>query len=160
MGPKRKRLFAEYPSNAAANALVKGKGKRREVPQLDDLLPISQHVTPSPSGSPIADPSPTQGKNRQIWPGSNSLAGTCSGVAKMGIEVYGNQQVGHEKEQGRAEELVRIEMGQMVMLKNMGHIIIGPVNGPNEGPPQYEVPRLWLQELETATRTDPVSPRA
>jgi hypothetical protein len=41
---------------------------------------------------------------------------------------------------------VRIDMGQMMMLKNMGHQVMGPVNGPNEGLPQYEVPRLWLQE--------------
>lgn len=46
------------------------------------------------------------------------------------------------------DELVRIDMGQMMKLKNMGHQIMGPVNGPNEGLPQYEVPRRWLKELE------------
>jgi len=48
-----------------------------------------------------------------------------------------------------SDELVRIDMGQMIKLKNMGLQIMGPVNGPNEGFPQYEVPRHWLQELET-----------
>jgi hypothetical protein len=45
-------------------------------------------------------------------------------------------------------------MAQMVLLKNIGHEVTGPVNGPNEGWPQYEVPRLWLQQLQIRTETN------
>ena len=36
-------------------------------------------------------------------------------------------------------ESARIDMGQMMRLKEMGYEVAGPVNGPNEGLPQYEV---------------------
>jgi len=45
-------------------------------------------------------------------------------------------------------------MAQMVLLKNMGHEVTGPVNGPNEGWPQYEVPRMWLQQLQIRTENN------
>ena len=117
MGPKRKRMFADYANMVAPKTKNKGKGKQREV-QLDGLLPISQNETPNPSGSPITDPSPEDADIRGMRPSP-------------------------------LDELVRIDMGRMMKLKNMGHQIMGPVNGPNEGLPQYEVPRHWLQELET-----------
>jgi hypothetical protein len=42
---------------------------------------------------------------------------------------------------------VRIDMGQMVQLKEMGYEVSGPVNGPNEGLPEFEVPEHWLKSL-------------
>ena len=42
-------------------------------------------------------------------------------------------------------DLVRIGMGQMQVLRDQGFNVFGPVNGPNEGLPQYEVPKAWLQ---------------
>lgn len=49
---------------------------------------------------------------------------------------------------GAEDEWVRIDMGQMMMLRDLGHEVLGPINGPNEGLPQYEVPKSWLQSLE------------
>ena len=46
--------------------------------------------------------------------------------------------------------LVRINMGQMQQLKNMEFDVFGPSNGPNEGLPEYHVPRSWLQHLPLA----------
>ena len=43
--------------------------------------------------------------------------------------------------------MVRIDMGQMKMLKVRGINVLGPVNGPNEGFPQYEVRKSALQFL-------------
>jgi hypothetical protein len=56
-----------------------------------------------------------------------------------------------------ADELVRVDMGQMELLKRMGHQVMGPINGPNEGQPEYEVPLAWVQQLERETwlREDP-----
>jgi hypothetical protein len=45
------------------------------------------------------------------------------------------------------DEWVRIDMQQMIKLRNMGHEPRGPVNGPNEGLPEYEVPKSWLHLL-------------
>ena len=53
------------------------------------------------------------------------------------------------------DEWVRIDMRQMVMLQNMGHNSRGPINGPNEGLPQYEVPRSWLQLLSSGPAPTP-----
>ena len=50
---------------------------------------------------------------------------------------------------GAQDEWVKIDMRQMVMLRDMGHEVMGPINGPNEGLPQYEVPKSWLQSLES-----------
>ena len=44
-------------------------------------------------------------------------------------------------------DLVRIDMGQMSQLKDMGYKVLGPVNGPNEGLPEYEVPKAWVEDL-------------
>src|SRR5438270_11287322 len=38
-------------------------------------------------------------------------------------------------------------MGQMSQLKDMGYKVLGPVNGPNEGLPKYEVPKAWIEDL-------------
>jgi hypothetical protein len=114
-------LFAEYPAYTPANMKVtkrvktKAKGKQRELPQLDGLLPMSQRPTASP------------GPSRAF--------------------IQENYQQGPSN----VDELVRINMGQMELLKKMGHQVIGPINGPNEGQPQYEVPISWLRHLEKET---------
>jgi hypothetical protein len=54
---------------------------------------------------------------------------------------------------GFGDTLVRVDMGQMKMLRDQGHNVLGPVNGPNEGLPQYEVPRSWLQFLPAEQNT-------
>ena len=45
------------------------------------------------------------------------------------------------------EELVDIDMEQMLALKRMGYMCHGPINGPNEGFPLYQAPKLWVQQL-------------
>jgi hypothetical protein len=56
---------------------------------------------------------------------------------------------------------VRIDMGQMVQLKEMGYEVSGPVNGPNEGLPEFEVPEHWLKSLTSEPPLMPnKSPRA
>lgn len=143
IGPKRKRLFAAYPPKISGNKSsqqAKKKGKQKDVQQLDDLLPISQIGTPDPTGIPITGPSEGHG-NRA----GHHLGGIPSG------STYREQQVHDEVSESRgsrSDDLVRIDMGQMVLLRRMGHEVLGPVNGPNEGLPQYEVPRLWLEELQ------------
>ena len=168
-------MFAEYPPNVAinigapkANAKDKGKGKQREDVELDGLLPISQRETPNPSGSPITDPGPWHPEMRNVRPSPsgrqipglaldtvemNNAGGTTHNHISGQLELD-HHRLGQDRGQqghGRADELVRIDMRQMVMLKNLGHELLGPVNGPNEGLPQYEVPRSWLQELENLT---------
>lgn len=39
-------------------------------------------------------------------------------------------------------------MGQMLQLREMSHEVLGPVNGPNEGYPEYQVPRAVFEMLK------------
>ena len=57
---------------------------------------------------------------------------------------------------GAQDEWVRIDMQQMMMLQSLGHEVRGPINGPNEGLPQYEVPKSWLQLLAPAPTLTPI----
>lgn len=52
--------------------------------------------------------------------------------------------------------LVRINMGVMVQLKERGYTVSGPVNGPNEGLPEFEVPEEWLNSLASTTPAMPI----
>jgi len=56
---------------------------------------------------------------------------------------------------GAQDDWVRIDMQQMIKLRDMGHEPRGPVNGPNEGLPEYEVPKSWLQLLALAPSPTP-----
>ena len=38
-------------------------------------------------------------------------------------------------------------MAQMLQLKDMGYEALGPINGPNEGLPEYQVPKAWVEDL-------------
>jgi hypothetical protein len=58
----------------------------------------------------------------------------------------GPDRIGSEPVPGRQ---VRITMQQMVQLKEKGFEISGPVNGPNEGLPEYLVPEEWLNSLSS-----------
>ena len=49
----------------------------------------------------------------------------------------------------RVPDLVNIDLGQAIKLKEMGYEVHGPINGPNEGFPKYEVPRSWLKKLDS-----------
>ena len=56
---------------------------------------------------------------------------------------------------GAQDEWVRIDMRQMLKLRAMGHEPRGPVNGPNEGLPEYEIPKSWLHLLAPAPTPSP-----
>ncbi len=44
-------------------------------------------------------------------------------------------------------ELVTIDMAQMLQLKDMGYEALDLINGPNEGLPEYQVPKAWVEDL-------------
>jgi hypothetical protein len=56
--------------------------------------------------------------------------------------------------------LVRINMRQMVQLKERGYIVSGPVNGPNEGLPEFEVLEDWLNSLSAERPSMPIEVRS
>lgn len=137
MGPKRKRLFANYPetSNSSLNESdqarrkSKGKGKQRE-DALEGLLPIDELEE-----LPTTDHIRTANEE-----GPNPTAAGPSNHTRHTSE----QRIAAASEQ---HDLVRINMGQMLQLKEMGYEAVGPVNGPNEGYPEYEVRRDVSQVL-------------
>lgn len=159
IGPRKQPLFAEYADIGAPKSKTKGKGKQKEVPQLNGLLPISQTGTPTPSGSPIMSPNPMYPE----IPGGRPtrevavMEGPTQTAEQIECQLHVERGIGGHQVGSRVDELVRIDMGQMMRLKNMGHQVMGPVNGPNEGLPQYEVPRHWLQELEQITTAEAAS---
>jgi hypothetical protein len=52
-------------------------------------------------------------------------------------------------------DMVRIDMGQRSQLKDMGFEVFGPVNGPNEGLPEYEVPKAVFETLGQSMTKEP-----
>ena len=141
IGPKRKRLFANYadpsntqpgPSQSEQIHRKKNKGKQREYP-LKGLIPLDELLEPT------TDHIDTVGPNANAAGPSNyhSLSWETSDPHT------GAQQ----------HDLVRIDMGQMLQLKDMGYEVMGPVNGPSEGYPEYEVPRAMLAALIAHSQT-------
>ena len=143
IGPRRKQTVAVYshllnpgPSTSEKNPRKKkDKGKQRE-DALQGLLRINESVDP-----PTAEPAEPVTQPRRNP--------TVGGRA--------NQRV--SETQTSENDLVRIDMGQMLQLKNMGYDAVGPVNGPNEGYPEYEVPKTLLQVLQSRSQTTPTRNR-
>jgi hypothetical protein len=126
LGPRRKRLFATYPKDLEPNPRKKkDKGKRRE-DALQGLLRIDDSVEP-----PTAHHIEIE-EQRNTNP---SVAGPSNNGSR------------NVPEPAHQNGLVRIDMGQMLQLKDMGYEVSGPVNGPNEGYPEYEVPKAMLEVL-------------
>jgi hypothetical protein len=109
----------------------KDKGKQRE-DALQGLLRIDESVEP-----PTAEPAEPVTQPRRNP--------TVGGRANQPVS----------ETQTSENDLVRIDMGQMLQLKNMGYDAVGPVNGPNEGYPEYEVPKAMLQVLQSRSQTTP-----
>lgn len=122
VGRKRKQLSADYPdtSNKERNRRKKKKGKGK---QREDSLEGLIQIDQSEEPLPV-----TEEQNTNPGP-SNIRLQTISGTRNG---------------------LVRIDMGQMLKLKDMGYEALGPVNGPNEGYPEYEVPTAVLAMLKRA----------
>lgn len=140
IGSKRRRLFAEYPepldpkpSKSNKNRRKKkDKGKQREDP-LRGLIEMDGSVEP-PSAEPIAIV--TEIMNPTVAGPSNHSRNTAEGESPAALQP---------------NDLVRIDMGQMLQLKEIGYEAVGPVNGPNEGFPEYEVRQAVLQALRQNT---------
>lgn len=134
MGPKRKHLFANYadssntqpgPSQSEQTRRKKNKGKQREDP-LKGLIPMDELLEPT------TDP--------------NANAAGPSNYHSPSRETS-------DPHTSAQHDLVRIDMGQMLQLKDMGYEVMGPVNGPSEGYPEYEVPRAMLAALIAHSQT-------
>lgn len=144
VGPQRKHLFSMYPDpsnpdpkNSDNNSRKKkDKGKQRE-DAFDGLFRIDESVEPPTAdhAAPVTEPQ------------ANPMVG---GQAK------GRNQKPSEP-QTSENDLVTIDMGQMLQLKNMGYEAVGPVNGPNEGYPEYVVPRAMFLVLESRSQTTPTN---
>ena len=135
-GPKRKRLFANYPDNPNTELVEsehgrrkKNKGKQREDP-LQGLLRMDESEPPNGDHIPTVDQQIT---NARVAGSSNS----------------------HRTDpQTSSNGFVRIDMGQMLQLKDMGYDVLGPVNGPNEGYPEYDVPKAVYELLVSHRRSE------
>jgi len=141
MGPKKKRLFANYleTHNIEGNSRKKnkGKGKRQEDP-LQGLFQIDQT-----EGPPTPDQDGTedlQSTNKLVAGPSNDPSRNVSETQTLSVLCD--------------DDLVRVDMGKMLQLKQRGYEGVGPVNGPNEGLPQYEVPKAWVEDLMSHVRSE------
>ena len=110
---------------------MKDKGKQREDP-LKGLIQMDGSVEPL-TADPIAI-----GMNPTIAGPSNDTRHTSE--RQTSAELQPN-------------DFVRIDMGQMLQLKEIGYEAVGPVNGPNKGFPEYEIRQGVLQALITQSQT-------
>jgi hypothetical protein len=141
IGPKRQRLGALYPDSlksgpdksANNRRKKKNKGKQRE-----DLLQGLYQIEE-------AAEAPTANDTQQ------RASPTVAGPSNQYQNVF-EQQTAAEPHH---PDFVRIDMGQMLKLKDMGYEVVGPVNGPNEGYPEYEVCRDTFQVLMGNTQIMP-----
>jgi hypothetical protein len=142
VGPQRKHLFSIYPdpsdpgpSNSNKKSRKKDKGKQRE-DALDGLFRIDESVEPPTANhfEPVTEPQ----TNPLLRGQSNE-----------------HHQRPSEPQTSPENDLIRIDMGQMLQLKDMGYEAVGPVNGPNEGYPEYEVPKAMYQVLQSRLETTP-----
>src|SRR5260221_7495560 len=75
----------------------------------------------------------------------------------MFIHPNRSRAAGHPADHNSENDLVVVDMGDsMIRLRDMGCTVIGPINGPNEGPPQYHVTKLWVDRLNQTNNDHPV----
>jgi hypothetical protein len=127
VGPQRKHLFSTYPdrSNPGPSNSEKNSRKKDKGKQREDTLNGLFRIDESVE-PPTADRSE---------PGPSQKPSEPQTFADNG--------------------LVRIDMGQMLQLKDMGYEAVGPVNGPNEGYPEYEVPQAMFLALQSRSQKEP-----
>ena len=124
VGKKNNMLLANYPT--LADNSNGGRGDE-EVPQRLDT-PKSKR---------------RKGKERQVEQLDGLLP--IGQMAQLDPSWHNDRSAGASNLIGSSnDDLVRIDMGQMKVLWDWGLNVWGLVNGPNEGLPQYEVPRSWL----------------
>ena len=137
-------MIAAYPDDVTIHEPIgrkkKNKGKQREDPW-QGLLRIDEGPPPAADhiGTEVHD----------------SANPTVAGPSGTRSRTTPNSQPSDDS-------LVRIDMGQMSKLKEMGYEVFGPVNGPNEGYPEYEVQKRVLDNLQAhglrETMPNPSSP--
>ena len=67
----------------------------------------------------------------------------------------GNRTPSPEAGPSNRHNMVRIGMNDMLKLRRLGYEVVGPVNGPNEGPPEYVVPERWMDDLKSQAPSQP-----
>ena len=146
IGKHKKKLFANYEgtSNDQGRAeqvpKKKGKGKQRDDQGESEEFPTGKGRKKNEGrGKRQADP--LDGL-LQIEPRAPTPIPTADLVAGP---FYSN--LNPMAPEPESSHLVRIGMGEMAELKKLGYGVSGPINGPDEGLPQYEVPRAWLEHL-------------
>ena len=128
-GPRRTQLSTNYADSSntqeakTQQSCSKRKGKQREIP-LQELLQIDQSEDP-PTTECIATVATAVPSNNHIGMTSNT----------------------HTSVESQQNQLVKIDMRQMLKLRELGYEVLGPVNGPNKGYPEYEVQKMWLDVL-------------
>ena len=172
VAPNRKRIFAAYPDPLQRTASPdkrsrKSKGKQRDVNQLDGLLPISQVDDPNSdrsTGREEAGPSTRPGRTAVQRPAASATAKRTP-AHRQADSAKAKQTLAHRPATlatDHRSDLITIGMGEMTKLRNLGcEEIFGPINGPNEGQPQYQVPCYWLERLHVAAphpNPDPAQP--
>ncbi len=132
-GPNRIPLSAEYPkpkpTEGTGTHTAKDKGKER-------------------------DTAKDKGKERDT--DKDKRKGRDTSQLKDLLPISRNFTPNPDGTDGAQDEWVRIDMRLMMMLRDMGYEVRGPMNGPNEGLPQYEVPKSWLQSLGSALTPTPI----
>ena len=154
---KKKRLFAEYPSDVVepaeseANRHKKDKGKQRE-----DALQLGKAQTADSNrrhkkGKEKQREDALEGLLRidesEEPPTLNDIEIAIPTVAGPSNNRSANIPDKQTSVQSPGNRLVRIDMGRMLQLRNMGYEVLGPLNGPNEGYPEYEVPQTVLDKV-------------
>jgi hypothetical protein len=141
-GPNRKRLLAKYPvpvgnvgGQEGQTGQTKSKGKQRVGAQEGQ-----------------AGQTKNKGKQRAV----DQLEGLLTISQRQSPSTP--DPVSHIVDnRTRVPDLVNIDLGQAIKLKELGYEVNGPINGPNEGFPEYQVPRSWLKKLDSqsAPQVDP-----
>ena len=163
MGPKRTQVFANYPgsSNDQGNELdgnpdngrrKKGKGKQQEDQvqgNESDNNPDNGHKKKGKGkqqedqnqGNELKQNPYSRGKKRGK---GRRREDQLQGLLKMN---QSEETPTPDRNGTEHNELVTIDMAQMLQFKDMGYEALGPINGPNEGLPEYQVPKAWVEDL-------------
>ncbi len=158
--PKRlhsdRKLGAKLESNANQGRLPTGEVAQEQLAQLDGLLPMPGGHAENHIRSP--SPVPGQSKNAGAPRGFNNNVAPADKNAAMdpNIDPALQEQEPRGDDGGSPEHvpfiLKRISEIEYQQLRRTITVDLLPVNGPNEGPPEYEVlPAMWdeyVQNLE------------
>src|SRR5438445_510438 len=176
MGPKRKPLIANYPGtsnehvckselNLDTGHKKKGKGKQTTNKHISKSEHNSDPTCKKKGKGKQTDTGPTKKKKGKGKQREDPLQGLYQIDKNLTLDENAaeDQQNVNQSTAGPSNhslnmldpqtsllpwhDLVRIDMGQMSQLKDMGYKVLGPVNGPNEGLSKYKVPKAWVEDL-------------